>query len=130
MTYKRSTILRAVQPKEGDIQGEVLRFLRSHVKVAWARRVNTGAAKLKGFYVRFGWVGCSDIIGQLTDGRFLALEVKKPNKVTTKDQQLFLDRVNRHNGLAACVHSLEEVDAVLKNGKPNPLEAAWPVRIA
>ncbi len=124
MTYKRSTVLRAVQPKEATIQAGILRMLRGHAKVAWAHRVNTGAAKLKGFYVRFGWVGCSDIIGQLMDGRFLALEVKKPRENPTKPQQLFIERVNRHGGLAACVHSLEEVDAVLKHGTPSLLTAA------
>lgn len=99
---------------EGTVLQAILRLLRVHPKVAWAQRINTGAAKLKGFYVRFGFIGCSDIIGQLRDGRLLAFEVKLLGEKPSKDQQLFLDKVNRHNGLAACVHSIEEADEALK----------------
>ena len=124
MTYNRSTVLRAVQPKEATILQAILHLLSVHPRVAWAKRFNTGAMPIQDRFMRFGFRGCSDILGQLKDGRFLALEVKRPGKVTTKDQQLFLDRVNRHHGLAACVHSLEEVDAVLKHGTTSLLTAA------
>ena len=126
--YKRSTVLRAVQPKEGTILQAILHLLSVHPKVAWAKRMNTGALPVQERFLRFGFKGCSDIIGMLKDGRFLALEVKRPGKLATKDQQLFIDRVNRHHGLGACVHSIEEADAVLKHGTPSLLQATWVVR--
>lgn len=98
---------------ETAILGLVLRYVRIHPRVAWVRRINTGAAKLKGFHVRFGFVGCSDLIGQLTDGRFLAIECKADKGILSDEQKTFLDRVNRHNGLAGVVRSIDEAEALL-----------------
>ena len=36
---------------------EVLKALRTHPAVAWAERMNTGAAKVEGRFIRFGWPG-------------------------------------------------------------------------
>jgi hypothetical protein len=48
---------------ESAIQRGVLQYLRLHPRVAWVERMNSGVAKLKGFYVKFGFIGCSDILG-------------------------------------------------------------------
>lgn len=54
---------------------EVMQALRNHPAVAWAERQNSGAFRTpEGQFVRFGWKGCSDVIGQLRDGRLLAVE--------------------------------------------------------
>lgn len=55
---------------------EVLLTLRAHPMVAWAERMNSGAARIGGRFVRFGWTGCPDLLGQLKDGRLLGVEVK------------------------------------------------------
>ena len=55
---------------------EVLKALRSHPAVAWCERQNTGAYKDGQRFIRYGWPGCSDSLGMLKDGRFLAVEVK------------------------------------------------------
>jgi hypothetical protein len=47
---------------------EVLRALRAHPLVAWAERMNSGAARIGGRFVRFGWTGCPDMLWQLMDG--------------------------------------------------------------
>lgn len=99
--------------KETTIQAGILRLLRVHPKVAWVQRINSGAGKKKGFYVRFGFTGCSDIIGQLRDGRFLAIECKTEDGKPTDEQQSFLERVNRHGGLAGVCRSITDADSLL-----------------
>lgn len=99
--------------REAVILESVMRYLRICRDVAWVRRINTGAARLKGFHVRFGFPGCSDIIGQLMDGRFLAVECKAADTKPTPEQQDFIDRVNRHGGLAGVARSIDDVDALL-----------------
>ena len=65
-------------------------------------RNNTGALMdARGVPVRYGLcTGSSDLIGWTKDGRFLAIEVKRPNKRPTKKQQNFIDLVNSFGGLA------------------------------
>jgi hypothetical protein len=82
--------------------------------VAWAKRMNTGAAKLKGFFVRFGFVGCSDILGQLKDGRLLAIECKAADGKLSPEQRDFLDQVRRNRGVAGTARSIQDVDTLLE----------------
>jgi hypothetical protein len=42
---------------------EVLKALRAHPAVALCERMNRGAAKIGNRFVRFGWRGCSDVLG-------------------------------------------------------------------
>jgi len=48
-------------PLKADSQVEVLQALRTHSAVACVRRQNTGAAKIQGRYIQFGWAGCSHV---------------------------------------------------------------------
>jgi hypothetical protein len=74
-----------------------------------------GAAKLGGArFVRFGFVGCSDLIGQLRDGRFLAIECKNEEGTLTEEQTAFLERVNRHGGVAGMVRSIDGAQKLLE----------------
>ena len=41
---------------------EVLKALRTHPAVAWAERMNTGAARVGNRFIRFGWPGCPDVL--------------------------------------------------------------------
>ena len=95
---------------ERQVLRVVLQLLKHHPKVAWARRINTG--KLQG--VRFGFVGCSDVIGQMKDGRFLAVECKRLNgRAPTVAQTTFVELVRRNNGIAGIVRSVEDLMALL-----------------
>lgn len=98
---------------ESPIKRAVLQYLRLHPNVAWVERINTGTARLKGFYVKFGFVGCADIIGQMRDGRFLAIETKALTGTATKEQAEFLDRVEKHRGVAGICRSVEDAEALL-----------------
>ena len=62
--------------------------------------------------------GVSDILGVLSNGRFLAIEVKKPKTTTAKgyasaEQKEFIAKVNKSGGLAFVAWSLEEVKTEL-----------------
>lgn len=105
---------------ERDVLASILEYLPYAKPVAWFARMNSGGYEIKGQFVRFGFKGCSDIIGQLRDGRFLAIEVKRPGGTVTEDQVEFLAKVQRANGVAFVAHSLDDVQnyfAVMAKGK-------------
>lgn len=71
---------------------EVLKALRAHPAVAWCERMNSGAARMGTRFVRFGFVGCPDVLGQLRDGRLLGVEVKARKGRMRAEQAVFLER--------------------------------------
>lgn len=81
-------------------------------------RNNTGMLPDRfGAMVRYGLcVGSSDLIG-IWDGRFLAVEVKKPGKKASKEQEAFLGIVRKFGGIAFVAHSAAEAMAQLE-GEP------------
>jgi len=92
---------------ESDIQKAILDYLLMNQVYCW--RNNTGAYKVDNRFIRFGKKGSSDILGILRDGRFLAIEVKQPDKEPTEDQKEFLQAIAENNGIALVAHSLDEV---------------------
>lgn len=58
--------------------------------------------------------GISDIIGIL-NGKYLAIEVKRPGKSPSPKQQAFLDRVNSEGGIGIIVRSVGDVHVFLSN---------------
>ena len=87
----------------------VLKALRTHPAVAWAERMNTGAAKVGNRFIRFGWPGCPDVLGQLKDGRFLAVEVKAQAGSLRPEQALFLARIRAAGGVAFVARDCRDV---------------------
>ena len=117
------------KPTEQSIVNACLDLLRHRGAFAW--RVNQGAVKTEGRFIRFNRVeGVSDIVGMLpagvtydgeltilAAGRFLAVEAKRPGlgkrSKPEPHQQAFLDRVAACGGLALCVTGVAELDAIL-----------------
>ena len=99
--------------KEAAALVEVLKALRAHPAVSWAERQNTGSARIGGRFVRFGWPGCADVLGQLRDGRFLAVEVKGPTGKLRPEQAVFLERVRAGGGVAFVARDCRDVLKVL-----------------
>ena len=113
---------------ESEVLNNCIRFLKMHRKVAWCERMNTGAYKSTYYddegkahygFTRYGFKGCSDILGQLKDGKFLAVEVKKLDKKPaverlTPDQKSFLEKVDRYGGLACVVDNLNDLEWFLE----------------
>ncbi len=98
---------------EAAILAAVLKAIRLHPQVAWIERMNTGAHKTDDRFIRYGFRGCSDIIGQLKDGRFLAVECKAPCGKLSEDQAAFLEQVRKHGGVAIVARSADTVGSVI-----------------
>ena len=88
---------------------EVLQALRTHACVAWCERMNSGAVRIGGRFVRFGWPGCPDVLGQLKDGRLLGVEVKGPTGKLRPEQVVFLERIRSAGGVAFMARDLRDV---------------------
>ena len=111
--------LKPLVPSEHQIQSACLEYLAVCPRVAWAERMNTGAINIpvpggKDRFIRFGFPGCSDIIGMLKDGRFLAVEVKSATGRATEAQEAFLSQVATYSGVAGIVRSVEALKALLE----------------
>lgn len=112
--------MKAHTPKEKTIQATIMGWLR-----LWGARpirINSGAMmgsyKGKERFIRFtSEPGCSDLLCCLPDGRFAAIEVKRPGARTDPErlavQNSFLDWIRAAGGLGLMVGSLEELRAAL-----------------
>lgn len=92
---------------------EVLKALKAHPAVAWCERMNTGAARVGGRFIRFGFTGCPDVLGQLRDGRLLGVEVKAPKGKLRPEQAVVLTRIAGAGGVAFVARDLRDVFAAL-----------------
>lgn len=125
------------KPTEQSIVNACLQLLAHRGVFAW--RVNQGAVKTEGRFVRFNRVvGISDIVGVLPagtfwlprldggsptmmqsvpGGRFIAVECKRPSlgkrSKPEPHQQAFIDAVAARGGLALCVTDVRDLDAAL-----------------
>jgi len=88
---------------------EVLKALRAHPAVSWCERINTGAARVGGRFIRFGFTGCPDVLGQLTDGRLLGVEVKAPKGRVRPEQAVMLARITGGGGVAFVARDCRDV---------------------
>ena len=96
---------------------EVLKALRAHPAVSWCERMNSGAAKVGSRFIRFGWPGCPDVLGQLRDGRLLGVEVKAPTGKLRPEQAIFLDRIRGAGGVAFLARDCRDVMRELETAK-------------
>lgn len=94
---------------------EVLMALKAHPAVVWFERMNVGAAKIGNRFIRFGFTGCPDVLGQLRDGRLLGVEVKRPTGKLRPEQSVFLDRVRGAWGVAFLARYCRDVVRALGN---------------
>lgn len=96
---------------------EVLKALKAHPAVAWCERMNSGASRMGARFVRFGFKGCPDVLGQLRDGRLLGVEVKGPSGRLRPEQAFFLERVRGAGGVAFMARDLRDVLRELDRAK-------------
>lgn len=107
------------QIRETEIQKAILEYLRYNGFFVWRNNVGSGFNTNpdgKQYFTRFGFKGLSDIIGLTKDGRFLAIEVKKPGMKPTESQQWFLDNVKKNGGVAFVATSIDDVQENLQIG--------------
>lgn len=103
--------------KEAAALVEVLKALNAHPAVVWCERMNTGAARIGARFVRFGFRGCPDVLGQLRDGRLLGVEVKGPTGRLRPEQAFFLERVRAAGGVAFMARDCRDVLRELDRAK-------------
>jgi hypothetical protein len=99
---------------ERDILAAVLELLARHPRVAWAKRMNSGVTNYRDKtgeqrWVRYGFPGCPDIVGQLRTGQMLGIECKSDTGRPTDEQQAVLDTINAAGGLAFVARSVDDV---------------------
>jgi VRR-NUC domain len=80
--------------------------------------MNSGAVKIpvpggKDRFVRYGFPGCSDVVGLLKDGRLLCVEVKSLTGRATPEQEAFLALVAANGGVAVLARSVDDVVAAI-----------------
>ena len=113
---------RATGKPEAAALVEVLMALRSHSAVAWVERMNSGAARIGNRFVKFGFTGCPDVLGQLNDGRLLGVEVKSSKGRVSTEQALMLERINGAGGLGFvarnCLDVIRELKRPIGQGQP------------
>jgi len=93
---------------------EVLKALRAHPAVSWVERMNSGATRIGNRFVRFGFTGCPDVLGQLRDGRLVGVEVKAPKGKLSPEQGIFIERIRGAGGVAFVAHDCRDVARELK----------------
>lgn len=108
---------------EREVVQGCLEFLRLHGIEAW-RQNNTGVFDQKsGRYYFHGRKGVSDIIGLTPPtapcggGKFLAVECKRPGMCLRPAQQEFQAMIAKNDGIACCVHSVEELAQDLEEAR-------------
>ena len=98
---------------EGDIRREIeIALNRQGLVRVFLNAQYSGPAR--GGYTRAGLgTGTADLVGYvLGSGRFFALEVKKPQRSKTSDEQTaWIDQTNREGGYAAIARTPEEACA-------------------
>lgn len=103
--------------KESAALVEVLKALKAHPAVAWCERMNSGAARMGARFVRFGFKGCPDVLGQLRDGRLLGVEVKSQTGRLRPEQSVFLERIRCAGGVGFMARDCRDVLRELDKAK-------------
>lgn len=110
---KRQPSKQSTLPLERDVMKEIILALRADELVAFVWREQSGVFEDGGHIIRVGFVGKPDLIGMLVDGRFFAIEVKRPGGKATAEQTLVLNTIRQKNGIAGIAQSAEEALAII-----------------
>jgi hypothetical protein len=112
--------MKNIEAPEHDIQSSIITYLNYSGYYVWRENVGTAERKNKDGskrMVRFGKAGISDIIGiRKHDGKFIALEVKRPSRrnYVTPQQESFLAMIADFNGIGGVVTGIDDVEKLLK----------------
>jgi len=101
--------------KESEIQSDIMNALTMHPNVVWAHVTTVGNFKgHNGHRFKSGFKGLSDILGQLKDGRLLAIEVKREGKKPTCEQTEFINMCNKYGGAAGVARNVDDALELIK----------------
>lgn len=104
--------------RERFIKNSIIDFLRLKGIYCW-NNATTGIydPKKKLFRAlnsRYHVKGVSDVLGVLSDGRILAIEVKTKTGRLTDEQEVFIEEIRKRNGVAFVARSVDDVIRELK----------------
>lgn len=106
---------------EHDLCNGIVEFLNYQGHYVW--RQNAGQIPVtspngKKRMIKVGKTGISDIIGVSKTGKFIAIEVKLPERrrTVTTYQQMFLADVHKHGGISGVACSAEEALKIIEKG--------------
>ena len=99
---------------EYQIQQEILREFgaRPDMRI-WRNNTGTGYSLDGGRIITFGLKGSADILGILTGGRFLGIEVKTSKGRQSKEQVSFQRMIEGFGGLYILARSTQDVALAL-----------------
>ena len=99
-------------PTEAQTQKLILSWLRLHG--AWVIRINGGAIKTEGRFIRFSDTkGCPDLL-VCWRGRLVGIECKRKGGKASPDQLACIDAINRAGGVAFVARGIEDVERALR----------------
>jgi hypothetical protein len=112
--------------KETRIQSQIMLDLssagymvfRNETKRAWiGKKIHSAHDQVtlqNAIFLLFGLcIGSSDLVGLTPTGRFFAIEVKTATGRASKEQIIFIDRINKQGGIAGIARSSAEALALL-----------------
>ena len=106
-------------PNENSITNAILTYLNCQPNTFAWRNNTTGIydSRKKCYRARTGKYnikGVADILGITNDGRFIAIEVKRPGGRASREQQNYLSRIKALGGIAGIAKSVLEAKELLE----------------
>jgi hypothetical protein len=101
--------------KESEIQRELLSLARNHPNVSWMDRANSGKVRVKGSFMQLHAKGTPDIIGFTVSGRFIGIELKRPDTKnnTNNDQKVMQELMRISNCVYGIAYDKESLNKIL-----------------
>lgn len=109
---------------ESSVEQQILMYLKAKRVFVWKNKTTGTFNNKAGKYIKSPYQlnGVSDILGILPDGRFLAIEVKRPYVrgvqsagKPTREQLRFINNINNFGGVAFVCDSIESLRENLKS---------------
>ena len=109
---------------EQDLQRTALHWLNLQPDIfAWRNQsVGVYDANKKVFRKKgaFEISGTSDVLGVFSDGRIIAIEVKKPGSKESSlsdAQKAFLAKIKKMNGICGWIQSIEDLETIINDAR-------------
>lgn len=99
-----------IERKESDIKRAIKGYLEIKGCLVMPYR-SVGIRKPNGSYIPMHGTGISDLLGLTREGKFFAIEVKRPGGRPTPDQMRFLESVRSFGCRAFIATSIKDVQA-------------------
>lgn len=94
--------------KEAEIKREIVKYLRTRGHMVIPYR-NVGIRKANGNFIPTQLLGVADLLGLTKEGKFFAIEVKRPGGVLTNNQTAFLSAVRFFKCKGFVAYSVDDV---------------------